>query len=327
MRFAGSSFALWLCLLVPAGGAQAEALRGHDDGPLKGLFGFPDPTVGSGIASTGEYRYAIHASSASHNIEESSGLESLFLDGETSRLTLSAAWGLTSAFEVGVEIPYTWHHSGNLDGIIDDWHDFFGFAEGPRPSREEDRLDLRYSEAGEDRVRLDSNAHGVGDIRLLAGWQVHESPQHRVAFRFGIKLPTGDSARLLGSGGADLSAGIAGDVEGVGGADKLSAMYRADIVYLGKPDLLADRAKNLVGQVTGGIGYRAWERVDLRVQARIRSAVYDSAIGNLGRISMTLTAGAIISLGDRASLVLGFGEDIKPSSAPDISFQLALRYR
>jgi len=64
--------------------------------------------------------------------------------------------------------------------------------------------------------------------------------------------------------------------------------------------------------------------VDLRIQSRIRSAVYDSEIDNLGAMSASLTFGANFRVSNRYRIVLSVSEDIKTGSAPDVSFQIAL---
>ena len=58
----------------------------------------------------------------------------------------------------------------------------------------------------------------------------------------------------------------------------------------------------------------------------MRSAVYDSAIAAMGEVSATLSVGASFRLSERYQLALAVGEDVKPDSAPDVSFQVGLRY-
>ena len=128
----------------------------------------------------------------------------------------------------------------------------------------------------------------------------------------------------MGSGGTDISLGLAGDVAGFWRSTKLSSFYRVNLTYLGEPDRLADRYKNLVGQLSLGLGYQVHPKVDLRIQSRIRSAVYDSEIDNLGAMSASLTFGANFRVSNGYRIVLSVSEDMKTGSAPDVSFQIAL---
>lgn len=311
-------------LLAPVLTVHADSLPGHAGGPFTDVFGLPDGAAGGRVLPQGVHGVVVSSVTASHNVDQLRGGEGLRLDGESTRLALEYRYGVRERLELSVELPYVWHESGSLDSFIDDWHDFFGLPDGPRAVRDADQLDFWYSEGGP--FSLGDNARGVGDVRLGAGWRLFESDGHATALRLGLEVPTGDSASLTGSGGTDVSIGIAGDAARLGNGGKWSGYYRADVAWLGEPDLLPARVNDVVGQLAGGIGYRVYPGVDLRAQARARSAVYDSAIESLGELSATLTVGASFRLSDRYRLALAVGEDVKPDTAPDVSFQVALRY-
>jgi hypothetical protein len=314
-------------LLHLACDAAAEALPDHDNGPLTGIFGFPESTEGGQTIGRSQHGWDTSLIISSHNIDQSRDGETLRIDGETTRLALTYGYGLSDKLNISIELPYLWHRSGNLDSIIDDWHKLLRFPDGgARATREQDQIEFFYADSQATFVDVTNDANGISDIRLLAGWQLSKSEGRNTALRFGIKLPTGDSDELLGSGGTDISLGIASDVVGLWGKEKLSGFYRVNVTYLGEPDWLADRYNDLVGQVSFGLGYDVHRNVDLRLQSRIRSAVYDSEIENLGETSMSLTFGADFRVSDRYRLVLSVGEDVKPGSGPDVSFQIALRY-
>jgi hypothetical protein len=316
-----------LILLHVAGESAAQALPDHDNGILTGIYGFPESTEGGHVIGRGQHAWDTSLIIASHNVDETRDDEDLRLDGETTRLALTYRYGLSDKLDIGIEVPYLRHEAGSLDSMIDNWHNVLSFVGGgARATREEDQLEIYYGDSQATFVDVSDGAGGISDIRLLAGWQLSESEGRTMALRFGIKLPTGDSDELLGSGGTDISFGIAGDVSGFGGSTKLSSFYRANVTYLGAPDRLADRYQNLVGQVSFGLGYRLHQNVDLRLQSRIRSAVYDSDIESLGGTSVSLTFGVDFRVSNHYRLVLSMGEDARVGSVPDVSFQLALRY-
>ena len=306
--------------------SAADALPDHDNGPLTGIFGFPESTEGSEIIGRGHHDWGASLIIASHNIDATRDGEVLRLDGETTRLAFTYRYGLSDKLDISIEVPYLWHRSGNLDSIIGGWHDFFGLPDGPRATRERDQLQFLYADSQATLIDLTSDANGTGDIRLLAGWRLSETEGHSKALRFGIKLPTGESDELLGSGGTDISLGLAGDTVELWGKANLSGFYRVNVTYLGEPDRLADLYNDFVGQFSFGLGYHVRENLALKLQSRIRSAVYDSAIDNLGATSVSLTFGADFRVANHYQLVLSVGEDVKPRSAPDVSFQIALKY-
>ena len=315
-----------LMLLHPVHDAIAEALPDHDNGPLTGIFGFPESTESGILTARGQHGWDASLIIASHSIEEIRGVEELRLDGETTRLALNYRYGLAEKLDLSVEVPYLWHRPGALDSLIDSWHKLFGLPEGERADQGQDLLEIFYSDSPASALNVTQNAAGVGDVRVLLGWSLSEKENSHTALRFGVKLPTGDGHKLLGSGGTDYSLGIASDVVGLWGRPGLSGFYRANVSYLGKPDFLTDRYNDLVGQLSFGLGLKAHRNIDLSVQSRIRSAVYNSDIENLGKASVLLVFGAICKVSNRYRLVLSVGEDIKPESVPDIAFQIALRY-
>ena len=306
--------------------AYTEALPDHDNGPLTGIFGFPDSADNSEIILHGRHEWDTSLITASHSIDDTRGDENLLFDGETTRLALGYRYGFSDKLQIGIEIPYLWHQSGSLDSAIDRWHKIFGLPDGARDTRAQDQLEFRYSTPDGTVLDFGDNSNGFGDVRLLAGLQLSKTALRSMILQLGIKAPTGDSATLLGSGGADLSVGIAVDITELWGNAKLSGLYRANVTRLGKPDWLADRYNEVVGQLAFGIAYQVRQNIELRMQSRIRSAVYDSAIENLGDPSVALTFGADFRIAERYRLALSVGEDLLPSSAPDVSFQLALRY-
>jgi hypothetical protein len=306
---------------------HAQQLNDHDNGPLSGLFGLPDSTEGAVLVGKTRFRTDAVFSAASHSVIEIEGDETLFLDGETRRLEVSLRYGMGDRFEVGLELPFLWHESGGLDSLIDGFHAAVGLPDGFRPLQPIDSLQFRYTSGGVDQVNLSSNTRGLGDIRLTGGWLLSESENRRYALRAGLKLATGNGDELLGSGSNDLSLGLAGNYDAWLGNPRLSAYFIASAVWLGEPDLLADRYEALVGHVAAGMGFRALERLELRLQTTARTSLYDSDIEHLGETAMTLTFGGNIQLADRWRLSVAVAEDAKTSSAPDIVFQLGVHYQ
>jgi hypothetical protein len=317
--------AVLTCLSVPA--VEADVLRDRDIGPLTGIFGIPDSTEGAQLLQRGVSAWEFSITHASHSINDVRPGEALYLDGETSRIEFRYRIGLSDRLEIGVEIPYVQHQRGNLDAVIDSFHDFFGMPEGHRPDRAHDVLDFRYADATGLLISMRQGASGIGDVRLFGGWRLQTSDRHQLALRFGAKFASGDSSQLQGSGGTDLSIGLAGDVNGLFGVERLGGFYRLHAIHMGEPDLLADRYRSWTSFFSAGFGYRASDRVELMLQGASRAPIYDSAVRNLGESATTITFGGNVRLNDRFRLSLGISEDVDVSSAPDVAFQIALRYR
>lgn len=299
-------------------------MHDHDNSPLSGLFGLANASEGASILSAGESSFSLLAQTASHAVAETAAGEAFIADGETSRIAFEYRRGIGERLEVGVEIPWLTHQRGGLDSFIDGWHDFFGFPDGARDDRPRDLLEFAYIDSGARRVDLTRSTSGLGDLRFVAGYRLPGSDS--LALRFGLKLPTGDDESLLGSGGTDVTVGIAGGSRSLFGSSNWSSFYSAHAAWLGEPRYLADLHESIVLQGAAGLSWQALERLSLTVQGFVRSAHYDSRIEMLGDTAVSVTVGGTIRLGDAFDLQLSVGEDIKVSSTPDVTFQAALRY-
>lgn len=313
-------------LLLDTGAAEAGALPDPDLTPMIVSVGLAHADEGAWLPGSGQRDWRWSVATASHSTQDADGQEALHFDGETTRLSLAAEYGLGERFSVGVEIPYLLHESGGLDHAIERWHDWFGFPNNLRNIVANDRIDFRYADG--DRLLLDNqqNLRGPGDIRLLAGWQLMRNERSASALRLVLKLPTGDSARLTGSGNADLAIGIVGDQRDVLGNPRWSTFYRAYAVFVGQPDRLGARARPVIGQLSAGISLQALSRLSLTVQGSMRSAAYDSELRILGDPAMLLNVGGTLRLSDHLQLAIAVGEDIRVDTAPDVTFGISLSY-
>ncbi|GMR17247.1 MAG: DUF3187 family protein [Gammaproteobacteria bacterium] len=317
---------LLLLVALPAA-VFAQALNDQDNGPLTGIFGFPNSMEGATLADAGRNAWNVSSMLSSHAIIQQTADERLQFDGQTTRLALTYRRGISDRLELGIELPYLWHEYGNLDSFIDGWHDFFGLPNGVRTLQPQDQIEFSYADAAGEQLGLSRSVNGVGDLRLLGGWRLAGSGDSSTALRFNIKLPTGDSARLLGSGGTDFSIGIAGDYESLWGMQRLSGFYRLSGTRLGTPDILRDRYRRFVARVSGGVGYRLNDVMTIRAQVTLRSAAFDSGIGALGNNAAMLAFGADFRLSEKYALAIGVIEDINVTTAPDVTFTVTLDRR
>lgn len=326
-RLAAAAAALILAsALVAASRAQAAALPDADLSPLIGGIGLPRADEGAWLLPRGETALSVSVATASHAVQDAGGGEFLLFDGETTRLALAFEMAVGERLQLGVKLPYVLHESGGLDGVVSRWHDWFGLPDGIRNLVTEDQLEFRYSQSGDLALDIRENQRGPGDVRLLAAWQLARGPFAATALRASLKLPTGDSAKLTGSGATDFSAGLAGDYRELFDRDWLGGFYRADLTLVGRPDRLADRSERLVGSLAGGFSARVNDRLELAVQGRLRSAAYDSELDLIGEPALLLNVGGTLVLGENLRLAIAVGEDVSVNSAPDVTFGLSLRY-
>jgi hypothetical protein len=316
-----------LSTLVLALPARAEPLYDQDNAPVSGIYNLVDSTEGADLLPIGRFAWSLSSITSSHAVSDRSGDEQLVFDGETTRMELRLRYAPTERLEIGLELPYLWHSEGNLDSLIDTWHDIFNLPGGNRVTRATDILEFRYGNAAGNELNLSGSANGIGDLRLTAGWRLGDNPDHARALRFAVTAPTGEAMDLLGSDAVTVGFGYAGDVRNMTAGGKLSLFYRLHATWIDEPAILPEIYNEWIGHAAGGFGYRATRWLDLRAQVLARTATHDADVQSLGESSWILSFGGNIRLGDYYELSLSVGEDIKVESSPDVSFQLSLRYR
>lgn len=303
---------------------ELAPFRVTNQSPLVQIFGLP-PAAGGQTLTAGASELLLGLDVASHFTEDTRGRETIVLDGETYRLALALRYGLAGGVEVGAEIPWVSHDGGFLDGFIEGWHDFFGLPQGGRDRASRNQLLFQYGEDGTEELRLDESADGLGDIRLTAAWPLVQQSSAAAALRASLKLPTGDSDRLLGSGSTDLALWLTGDRTYPSAWGEFALYGSGGVLLLSDGDILPGRQRNLAGFATAGGGWRPLDWLAFKLQFDGHTPLYDSDLTELGE-SLQLTVGGTLDWGNTA-LDIGVGEDLVVDSAPDVLFHLALRTR
>jgi len=295
--------------------------------PLVQLYGLP-AIEEARILNPGEQRYRLQADLASNYSIGQSGAESIVLDGEITRLTLAFSGHGGRNFEWGLQVPYVSHSGGMLDGFIRRWHDTFGMSQGGRTAVPDDVLNYRYVRDGQTLVSQTLESDGVGDVRLTGGWQLlRPGADDNTAFtlRASLKLPTGDSEQLRGSGGTDLALWLNGGYGGYGLGPSASVFGGLGVLLMNRGDVLPELQRSSV--LFGSLGAGAWvlPRLSLKVQLDFNGAIYrDSELTQLGNDSLQLSVGGSLRLVKHTRIELAVVEDVAVATAPDVVFHATI---
>jgi len=317
-----------LCLLCTheAGAVETTPLAVRNLSPVKQLYGFPraasglvPPRHGLQVVTTAEV--------ANQWSNDSNDNELVLLDGETYVLSLALEHSLGTAWSFGVEVPYVIHRGGNLDGLIEGWHDIFGLPQAGREDAPRNRLAFLYARDDRAEIRLTDGRQGFGDVRFHAARSLPLGRADRaIALRFGVKLPSGDADDFTGSGALDASAALAfSDAETLAGL-RLDVHAGAGVLWMGEGDLLPDHQNTWAGFGHFGLAWRGTERLTLLGQLDAQSEVLDGVSGELGGHALLGSLGVRYRFGHAWHLTGVIVEDLVVEHAPDVTFQLRLRY-
>jgi hypothetical protein len=245
---------------------------------------------------------------------------------------LALIWkrGITANWQVGIEVPLLAHRKGWMDGLIENWHDIFGFSNSDRDEWSRNGLVYRYESADGKQVLVNRGEDGIGDLVLSLSHALYTDADSggRLALHGSLKLPTGDADALLGSGAVDVAFWLSGEGQRIFWQWPLTIYGQAGLLLKGEADLLQDIQRDVVYFGTLGVGWRPMEWLDLKAQVDAHSSHYDSDLDQLGGAALMLTVGGSIHLdggleGDRQRIDISIGENLTTDSVPDFMINLA----
>ncbi|HEX9079979.1 MAG TPA: DUF3187 family protein [Desulfuromonadaceae bacterium] len=321
------------CLAAPAFAADMEItpFRTINQSPLTQIFGLPAET-GATVTPQGHFSLALTQDIANDFALDSLQNERIHLDGESYRWTASARYGIADGFEAGMEIPYILYGGGIFDNFIEGWHKFFGFPNEGRPSVPRDRLSFTYVKDGVQKLTMNHAASGIGDISLTGAMRLYDSRDEAshdsLALRASLKLPSGDSAALRGSGSTDVALLLCGSSNSFTEWGTLGAFGSLGGMAMTDGNVLRDQQRNLVGLGTVGVGWGPAEWISFKFQVNWNTPFYrDSSLAELSQTSLMLVSGGALKLPGDYLLDIGVSEDLAVSTAPDVALHLGLSKR
>lgn len=299
--------------------------------PLTQIYGLPVETS-SQLLPAGRLQLGFTQDIASIYSVSSTSSESILLDGELYRWTLTGRYGLTDRIELGLELPLVVQGGGFLDSFIIDWHKFFGLPQGGRDTAPKNQLRYRYTKNGVQKLDMTRPTGGTGDISLLAAYrlleQQDETDHDSLAVRAQLKLPSGSSANLLGSGSTDFSLFLSGAMNRTTEYGILGIYASAGGMVTTDGEVLKDQRNNLIAFGNVGIGWSPVDWIAFKVQTDLNTPFYKgSSLPELGKSAALMTFGGTLKLPGNYLLDIGVGEDIAVATAPDVTFHLGLSKR
>lgn len=321
------------CLSGVAAAADMEItpFSTFNQSPLVQIYGLPSDT-GADVVPPGKVCVSLNQDLSSNYTVSKNTHEQITLDGETYRLALAARYGVTTRWEVGVEIPYLFQGGGFLDTFIINWHNTFRLPQGGRDSAPKGRINYSYRKDGVQRLLVDQAASGIGDISFTGGYSLYDvrdtEHQDRLTIKGAVKLPTGDSASLNGSGSTDLMIQLCGSMINYSEWGALGVYGTIGGLAMSRSDVLRDQHKQLAGFGTLGLGWGPASWISFKAQLNSNTPLYrDSTLDELSQSPLSLVFGGALRLPDEYLLDIGVAEDVAGATAPDVSFHLGLSKR
>jgi len=149
-----------------------------------------------------------------------------------------------------------------------------------------------------------------------------------LALRGSLKLPTGDSDYLHGSGSTDLALWLIGSHEIPWTYGPWFFFGSAGVLGMTTGEVLEDQQRNWVSFGSAGIGYCPFSWMGLKIQANGHTSFYqDSDLRELAFASIQLLIGGTIFFSEKISLDVAVSEDVIIKTSPDVVFHFALNWK
>lgn len=314
-----------------AGDMEITPFATSNQSPLVQIHGLPRES-GAEITPPGRLSIGLSQDISSNYTVSSTPREQIELDGEAYRTTLYVRYGLAPRWESGIELPYIVQGGGFLDSFIVDWHSIFDLPQGGRDTAPKDRIAYRYRKDGVQKLKMDHSGSGIGDMSLTAGYDLYQyrddASHDRLAIRTALKLPTGDSSSLRGSGGTDFMLQLCGNMTNYSEWGSLGLFGSVGGVVMSDGDVLSDQRSNLAGFGTLGAGWGPTSWISFKVQLNGNTPLYrGSSLDELSASSLMLVSGGALKLPGGYLLDIGVSEDVAVATASDVSFHLGLSKR
>jgi len=248
---------------------------------------------------------------------ETKGDEFLDLDIENYRYELGLRYRKDNWLGQ-VNAPFIANRGGELDGVIDTWHDSLGLPGGDRDKFPNNDINVEYSRDGQVEYSQDKSSSGLADISIALGYQLTEGTRYFV----GIELPTGSESDYSGNEAVDYATWLTHQTSI---NDEMSVYGLVGVSFPGDDGNLQGLLVDEIWVAQLGTQYFFNDGLAGTIQLDWHSKVIDdsdlTAFGDSLQIQLGL---GFLKLFDDHRLDLFFSEDIKVESAPDITFGLRL---
>lgn len=243
------------------------------------------------------------------------GNESLIIDVENYRYELSLGYRQRD-WVVQVRLPFTANQGGELDGLIEDWHEAFGLPEGKRKMFPRDQVNIEYVRDGVIEYSQTESSSGVGDFSIAIG----HHPANEIGYFIGVELPTGSESDFSGNEAFDIALWLIGD-KPINETISLYGLF--GISFPGDDGALEGLIVDEIWVAQLGMDYWFTDSIigfaQLDLHSKSISGSELKAFGESLQIQLGL---GFEGLFDNHRLELFFSEDILVRSAPDITFGL-----
>lgn len=252
-------------------------------------------------------------------INEVSNNWSALIDMEMAVIGFRLVYGVTDRFNLSLDLPFVSMNNGFLDGILESYHDTFGFANYGRESRQKNEFAYLLKKNGKDWFKAKSGGFHIADFWLSAKVPVIDEDRYNylsASIVYRLKVPGGDYEQGFGSGRFDHGFFFLSQIR----RSRFTFYLNPGFMLLSDPKTIwADVSVNNVFGLTVCGEYALKESLSLLTQLNYyTSPLEETGIRQLDDDSLEIAIGLNWHFSPKGKLELSFCEDLT-RSAPDFN--------
>lgn len=251
--------------------------------------------------------------------------QTFYLDAEITRTVFEIERGFGCGFELGLSVPVVELNGGFSDAVVEPFHDVLGFDQEGRSGVPHDQLALFVSGQGVELAIESGSGIELGDVEIGVRKRFGGAAASRALLvEVEVKLPTGEEARLVSSGGVDVGLGLVGSWCW----SSRCAHAMAGVARLGASDRLGTREQS---RFSAALGLE--QALSRRWRLTVQGNYWQSYLAGIGfehfaedTVQLSLAA---TRRGERwGDLFFGLSENaLSFKNSADVSFHLGWRRR
>jgi len=243
------------------------------------------------------------------------------LDMEIAELSLRFRKSFGDFIEFGVDLPIVSFTSGFMDGLLNSYHDTFGFPDYGRSRRPDNTFLYEVRRNGYLVVRGENGRIGLGDMKFsVKTTAVKGDPA--ISMRGDFEFPTGDAESGYGNGSFDAGISLLIDKTL---SEKVKTYINLGFVLPG--DFRGYERVDLEEFIHAGAALEAMGRKDISIigQVFIQGSPFPkTGITQVDRTAVLLSIGGRYYSGNN-SLQFSLTEDLNTAGAPDVTFNFTFK--
>ena len=248
-----------------------------------------------------------------------------FLDYETAEASVDVSWGLADGIELWAGVSQSSRFGGELDGLVESFHDLFGLDPGQRDQVPDDQFNIRVQPEGGEAIRLTGDDRGpfTSDLTLGLGHRLFSAPHGGPTLYWSAAIRLFDAPGEVA--GDPIDAGLSAGLFHRG--RRWSGRLAGGVFRQGSEAVLGVSLRRVRFQMAAALSWEATSRWSLYLTGLSTQGIA-RRFAPWDEPSHEVELGAALGLGQRSVVRVGLVENVASrDNGPDFGLRVGWSHR